>query len=388
MLYTIEQALQQLRNINEAIYDDLNQLSGDARDGYLEALKTIIKLKNPQSRTKLNSKGSQIDPRMHIPNIQSQSPQQDNDTSSGNSSSKIEQQSSRIQIDINKVRELAAQQRNDADDVIDDADNLIDSDVLDQLSDEARAAKTQADIDKISARLERIKQFWDEDSIKQHTDDAQVRKVRTSPSMVARNFARYANQRHKQDHRYKAMQIDMIAQNIARTIKNEISIKRDSSWSRYNPRSDDLGYIQPGRYNKEVKDRPVVLFYFDVSGSWSGNQEKINMGHRIEQALIQLDKQKKIKLIRKYFGRKAHDEFTTSDSGNSSEPGPDIIRMQQAGLCDNLIIMTDSDPQPTSPAVIDGCVWLLFYDYVSGAVVENIKSKDKRNTFIYMIEHD
>lgn len=388
MLDTIEQALRQLRNINEAIYDDLNQLVGDARAGYLEGLRAILELNSPQDGNKLNSKGSQIDPRMHMPNVPNQPPQQSDDMSPSSSSDKIEQQSSKLQIDIDKVRELAAQQRNSADDVIDDADNLIDSDALDQLSDEARAAKTQADIDKISARLERIKQFWDDASVKQHTDDAEIRKAMRSPSAVAKKFARYANQRHKRDYRFKALRIDVIARNIARSIKNEISLKRDSSWSRYNPRSDDLGYIQPGRYNKEVKDRPVVLFYFDVSGSWCGNQEKIHMGHQIEQALIQLDKQKKIKLIRKYFGTKAHDEFTNSDHGNSSEPGPDIIRMQQAGLCDNLIIMTDSDPHPTSHVVIDGCVWLLFYDSVSDPVVENITAKNPEKRFIYMIQHD
>ena len=181
--------------------------------------------------------------------------------------------------------------------------------------------------------------------------DAAERKAYQS---VAKELRKMKLANLKRNYAYTPLSIDEIVHNIIHTIKTQIQPQRDSSWSRYNPKSDDLGYIAPGRYMNDKKKKPKVVFFFDVSGSWCGDKVKIDMGHRIEEALKVLHDKGKIDLTCLYFGTKVHSTFTTDDQGNSDAPIPDAIEMVKNGDLDNIIIMTDDNPQSDEKLEVPG----------------------------------
>lgn len=254
---------------------------------------------------------------------------------------------------------------------------------LSELEKEAKEAKSIEDANKIAARLKSIADFWDEKHIKANN---QERKTRIEYQRLAHELRQAKLNAKNRDYSYRPMSINAITNNIIHTIKNQVTSYRDSSWSRYNARSDDLGYIAPGRYTVQKKKKPKVVFYFDVSGSWCGDKLKINMGHRIEEALKKLDQLNKIDLHCFYFGTKVHTEFTEEDQGNSDAPIPHAIELAQAGQLDNVIIMTDDNPHCELKLEVPGYAWLLFYDTVSGSLAANVSGK--KGTTIVMIQHD
>ena len=357
-------------------------------------LKDIPNL-NPKSSNKSQSQ-EQSQQQKEEPNIKSdkESDKKDKENQDSEEETKKELASSGKPLskeELNELIDKIKQARNAAEDVIDDADNEINStesekalDELDELEKEARKAKAQSDANKIKARLDSIADFWENPENKQKAKKDKLN--RDNYKKLSRELWQARNNVKKRNYNYKPMTITEITQNIVHTIKNQVKMVRDSSWSRYNARSDDLGYIAPGRYNKEVKKIPDVIFYFDVSGSWYSNKEKIDMGHRIEEALKVLDKQHKIHLSCFYFGTKVHAEFTTKDLGNSDAPIPHAIDLVNAGKLDNVIIMTDADPYSEEKLRVPGYAWLLFYDDVNESLADNVSGE--KGTKIVMIEHD
>ena len=110
-------------------------------------------------------------------------------------------------------------------------------------------------------------------------------KARLKYREVQKQLTQAKKNAQNKNSQYRPATISEIVNNINRTIKNQTQQYRDSDWSHYNNRSDELGYLAPGRFNAEKYNKPKVVFYFDVSGSWCYNKEKIAMGHRIEEAL-------------------------------------------------------------------------------------------------------
>ena len=316
---------------------------------------------------------------------------EDNSNSEKNPSDTLSPQELKDLIDKIKAA------RNSAEDVIDDAGNILNQEdkkeleqkadeIKDELTDlerEAKEAKSIEDANKIKARLNTIANFW--------KDERNVRKAqkevitRNEYKKLAQELRKAKLNALKRNYNYRPMTISAIVANIVNTIKREVTSYRSSTWSRYNARSDDLGYYSPGRFTATKKNKPSVVFYFDVSGSWSGDKEKIAMGHRIEEALKVLHNRGKIDLKCFYFGTRVHDEFTLKDGGNSSAPVPHALDLLKINKLDNIIIMTDSDPGSNEKLQVPGFAWLLFYDTVSESFAENISGK--KGTKIVMIEH-
>lgn len=315
----------------------------------------------------------------------------DNKNSNSNSDKLKDQNDELSPQEIEDLVDRVTAARNKAEDVIDDAGNSTETneagDVVDELNDlenEAKEAKTESDANKIKARLDKIATFWDnEKNKKSFENDTQIRKADKKLQKELRQARLNAKKRQSE---YQPMNINEIVNNIVRTIKNQTCEVRDSDWSRYNDRANDLGYIAPGRYNNEKKDIPDVVFYFDVSGSWSADRVKIDMGHRIEESLKKLDREGKIHLKCFYFGVRVHSSFTEKDGGNSDQPIPHAASLLAANELDNIIIMTDGDPQSNEVLKVPGYAWLLFYGYASESLAKNVSGK--KGTKIVMIKHN
>lgn len=373
----IREALKKLREANK-VEGIVNPYTGDKAAGFEAALSTIAQAlfgEGPLGpfQKKLTDK---LDPRMKPLPIPLRKPL---DTLNPKELEDL----------LNRVKAA----RDKANDVIDDAGNRISpkkaeeiSDTLDDLEQQAEEAKTESDANKIKARLKTIADFWEGEAGEQHRKslerdiaDRRDYKELNRSLRRARVNAKYRN------YSYRPMSIGAIVNNIVRTIKTQVQPYRDSSWDVYNPRSDDMGYVMPGRYNAEKRTKPRVVFYFDVSGSWCRDKVKIDMGHRIEEALKVLDHQNKIELSCYYFGTTVHDYATRKDQGNSDAPIPHAIKLLEAGELDNVIIMTDDNPSSDQKLQVPGYAWLLFYDTVSESLATNVSGK--KGTSIVMIEH-
>lgn len=306
------------------------------------------------------------------------------------------QQTSKSQ-QVEKTKEeiikAAEKQRDSSEDVIDDNGDLIDS--------SKNNSKTQEDSpitdinDKESPkmrRIERAKHFFDsteedgQNNQKNLIQDIRKKHIEDKKKQLARAAWQQANKNAARNYNYKLVNISVITNKIVNTIKGEVKKYRTSDYQHYNARSEEAGYVVPGRYWEEKYDIPKIGFFFDYSGSWKGNVEKIEMGKRIRESLIALEKRKLIKLGIFYFADKTSTNSDAVGSGNSDAPIPYIKQMVDAHELDNVIIMTDSDPSGNGYSVtVPGYCWLLFYDNVSSFITTSIKGK--KGTDIYMIEH-
>lgn len=406
---TIDEIKEWMNGLKEDLKSTLSSLKGDKSQGFKDALNkaAMSLLGGGRSLPKgMSAPKVQKDPRLKdIPNLNPKGQKGEETDSeeeksqkqkSGQGEEKKEKELPSVskplsKEELNDLVDKIKQARNSAEDVIDDADNKINQseaekalDELDELEKEARKAKAQSDANKIKARLDSIADFWEDPKNQEKAKKDKIN--RDTYRKLSKELTKARFNALKRNYNYKPMNIKEIVNNIVHTIKNATTKKRDSSWARYNARSDDLGYYAPGRYNREIQNVPNVVFYFDVSGSWSGNKEKIDMGHRIEEALKVLDKQGRIHLSCFYFGTTVHTEFTTRDGGNSNAPIPHAIDLCNKGKLDNVIIMTDSDPSCDLKLEVPGYAWLLFYDSVSESLADNVSGQ--KGTKIAMIEHD
>ena len=417
---SIKEALQKLRedNIPDEIAEIVNPYTGDKAKGFEQALGAIAGalFGDPQES---QGQPAKPDPRMKPLPVQPKSKpsdnqkqdNQENQENSQNSQEKDSKDNAEDSADkaltpkeIEELVDRVQKARNRADDVINDAGDKIDhskadalDNKLDDLEQKAEDAETEADAkeveaeaNKIEARLKTIADFWEGEAGEKHRREAKRDSESRRASKEAESEVKQALAQAKRNARnrwreYEPMTVDEIVHNIVRTIKNQIKAERDSSWDRYNPRSDDLGYIAPGRYTAEKKKKPKVVFYFDISGYWCNDDIKIGMGHRIEEALKALDQKDEIELYCFYFGTKVWDHFHTHDQGNSDAPIPHAINLLEAGELDNVIIMTDNNPHSNEVLNVPGYAWLLFYDTISESLATNV-SGDK-GTKIVMIEH-
>lgn len=406
----------------EDINPILNPFTGEKAEGFeagIEALAQALFGKKSKGKGK---KPQPADPRLKKLPIPQESeeddenqdePQENNDTDENNNQDDNKEGESKElpqadgdlkEKELNDLIDKITAARDKANDAIDDAGNVVNKnaakDQVDDLAKEAErlaqeandgegkeAEKAQSDANKIAARLKSIADFWEGEKGEEHLDDLKAdARERKAYQSVAKELRKMKLANLKRNYSYTPLSIDEIVHNIIHTIKTQIQPQRDSSWSRYNPKSDDLGYVAPGRYMNNKKKKPKVVFFFDVSGSWCGDKVKIDMGHRIEEALKVLHDKGKIDLTCLYFGSKVHSTFTMNDQSNSDAPIPDAIEMVKNGDLDNIIIMTDDNPHSDEKLEVPGYAWLLFYDTVSESLATNVKGK--KGTKIVMIEHN
>ena len=416
-------------NVDNIPAIEIPYADGDKKKGYLDALNKLANvLFNKNGMKKSDDKSSPADPRLKPLPMNSDDNDNNNDESDDNnesdnnsennpnnnndndkSSDENEKKNNNNKSDkndnkgdgtlskeeIDKLIDKIKETRNKLDDVIDDNDNKIDhnsevsdnaeeaKDELDKLEDDAKEADNINAVNKIQNRLQKIADFWNnEDNVKQMQSDS---KARLKYREVQKQLTQAKKNAQNKNSQYRPATISEIVNNINRTIKNQTQQYRDSDWSHYNNRSDELGYLAPGRFNAEKYNKPKVVFYFDVSGSGWYNKEKIAMGHRIEEALKKLDREGRIDLRCLYFGSRVHDKFTVSDPSNSDAPIPHAIGLLNHDELDNVIIMTDSDPYSSDYLKVPGYAWLLFYDYANSAFATHVSGQ--KGTTIFMIQH-
>lgn len=141
---------------------------------------------------------------------------------------------------------------------------------------------------------------------------------------------------------------------------------RDDSWSAINRRYSRTSILWPGKKVNELPNKkiPVIDFYFDQSGSWG--PKDIEIGNKAVEALVDLEKDGKIKINLYYFG-----DYVSTDpnqTGGGTSGWNEIVRNIIATQATNVVIMTDDDmedywrptDQPPLRYTVPGGVWYLW----------------------------
>ena len=187
--------------------------------------------------------------------------------------------------------------------------------------------------------------------------------------------------RDKEATRYKNYKtIDDFKINFYRSIKNQVEKVEDEeeTYNRINAPFEDDGLIRPGERIDDVPgDIPSVDLYFDMSGSWTGDQRAITIGKQAVATIQEFADKGEIKLNVYYFSNTITTSPTDSCLGGGTGAWDDIIQNIKANHTKNVVLMTDTDMDGdaynSGVCKVDGEVWIIWrmdnYYYHSGSKV-------------------
>lgn len=172
-------------------------------------------------------------------------------------------------------------------------------------------------------------------------------------------------------------------QSIDKFIKDQVSAKRIPSWKRPNKRyPEETGIVMRGRARVENKNIPLLVVYFDQSGSWSN--EDVQRGLAAIESLNYYVKQHKLKLEVYYFAVNIHDNPGAARREGGTLDAWVLVDDIKKKRPNNVVIMTDSDPgsRCASSVTVDGGVWLLFKNgNISRGLLDNVHGKKLTEVF-------
>lgn len=145
-----------------------------------------------------------------------------------------------------------------------------------------------------------------------------------------------------------------------------ISRNREQTWGKPSRRGDN-GPIALSR--KGVRHRPndkgkipLIMFYFDQSGSW--DESDVEKGMTIVNQLLGYERQGLLRIKIKYFSDHVYDDPDVARSRPSTSATHEIIDDAIKLQADNVVVMTDSDMDGQgyfdSKYIAPGAVWFIF----------------------------
>lgn len=147
---------------------------------------------------------------------------------------------------------------------------------------------------------------------------------------------------------------------------------QDDTWSAINRRYSGTGVLKQGQRKNELPDRkiPVIDFYFDQSGSWSG--QDIAVGKKAVESLVDMEEKGQIKINIYYFSNNVFNDADSARNEGGTGAWNEIVKNVIATQATNVIIMTDSDMEdwwegsrsgkPALKYTVPGYVWYLWRD--------------------------
>ena len=140
-----------------------------------------------------------------------------------------------------------------------------------------------------------------------------------------------------------------------------------STYQAINPFYDGEPTIVKGEKEIELPEEivPIINVYYDQSSSWSARDT--TAGNKALASIAEFVERGEIKLNILYFGDRVSQ--TRSGTGSGTSGWSDILANVRATGANNVVIMTDSDMQiyydrgytkDTSTVTVDGCVWWIW----------------------------
>ena len=217
-----------------------------------------------------------------------------------------------------------------------DAISAVGDNDLTFTSDEERELKAQEIKADLGSR--ETQQALSDEDIAAIRAETQAVKAREKESAVYRKPARSS---------FKGFQefLNSLYRAIALQVQtNEV---QDDTWSAINRRYSGTGVLKQGQRKNELPDRkiPIIDFYFDCSGSWG--PADIEVGKKAVSTLVDMEEKGQIKINIYYFSNHVFNDMQSALNEGGTMAWNDIVKNVIATQATNVIIMTDSDMEPS-----------------------------------------
>lgn len=375
----------------------LTSLSGEQRKAAIDAVKAI--LKGRSSSTNSNSSDNSAS----NTNQSSGGASRDQNSSANKNQSSDSKEQHQPQIgdmgdpesDLRKAEDAyrkANEYKDEAEQKADQAEAEGDfdeankqQDLADKASELADKAKDLADGDELTskeqARLKRIQDALRDINIERKIQDETEKAVLNDREVQKR---KKAAQKNSTGLSVRSGGLNAFKASIDKFMKDELSYKRLPSWKRPNKRyPEETGIVLRGKARVETKNIPLLVVYFDQSGSWS--KDDVQKGLAAIESLNYYVKQHKLKLEIYYFAVNIHTDAAAARIEGGTLDSATLVEDIKKRKPNNVVIMTDSDPdyEGYCPSVtVDGGVWLLFRDNsVSKQLYRNVNGKKLKEVF-------
>lgn len=257
-------------------------------------------------------------------------------------------------------------------------------DLADKASELADKAKDLADGDELTskeqARLKRIQDALRDINIERKIQDETEKAVLNDREVQKR---KKAAQKNSTGLSVRSGGLNAFKASIDKFMKDELSYKRLPSWKRPNKRyPEETGIVSRGKARVETKNIPLLVVYFDQSGSWG--EDDVQKGLAAIESLNYYVKQHKLKLEIYYFANNIYTDASPARREGGTLPAVTLVNDIKKRKPNNVVIMTDSDPDYFyCPSVtVDGGVWLLFRGgNVSKLLYKNVNGKKLKEVF-------
>lgn len=243
------------------------------------------------------------------------------------------------------------------------------------LADKASDLADGDDLDsKEQARLKRIQDALHDINIERKIQNETENAVLTDREAQRRK----EQQRKAKEFNTRPGGLAAFKRSIDKFMKDQLAAKREASWKRPNKRYPaETGIVLRGKARVEKRNVPLLVVYFDQSGSWDDSD--VEKGLKAIESLNYYVKQHKLKLEVYYFSANIHDNPESAREEGTTLGADELIEDIKRKRPNNVVIMTDSDPDHCDecPSVmVDGGVWLLFRDgSISKQLYQNVRGK-------------
>ena len=366
----------------EEIYDTL--LKED--ESNLDELKNQLQSLNDLDQGQLDDIEKQIDGLINQVSNNQQQPSNNSNQQSSSNSSQQQSSSSNNTRNINSQPSNSSNQTGNADNVNSNQNNKSDiSNVLDKAKDQIDNLQNELDnlnnksnkpfdtdeIQKrkvdIATRARIIQDALRDDKLKDKIDTevvSNIRKQKLQKKASTKKSETYIRN-------IAITSIPEFERSLNRFFKNTLGDEEDYSYSKINPTYAQHGFLVPDLGPAE-KPIPKIFVYHDVSASFD-DPAKTAAAMSAINTLYKYEKQKKLKIVKRYFATEVSDSREGAGSGTRGQP---ILEDIERYRPENAIIITDSDINDCTKTIkVKGAVWLIFYGSISMNLVDHINGK-------------
>jgi len=232
------------------------------------------------------------------------------------------------------------------------------NDTLDMVDESGETITYSGDIE---ARRRKIK--------KEFSNPNTRRELGTELSDDAVKDHKVVKAKKSENQKYKGKSIQAFELNLYNTIAHEIDLVKQNSktYNEINTDYEDDDIILKADVVKNIEEEkiPIIDFYFDVSGSWTGYPQAIKIGESAVATVKGFEDQGLIKLNIFYFGQNDLSADRNEVWGGGTTCWEKIIKNIKKTGATNVVLMTDGDMESQAEyfgqtCVVDGAVWFIW----------------------------
>lgn len=196
---------------------------------------------------------------------------------------------------------------------------------------------------------------------------------------------RRSKEQQRREHQHVSSgDLNAFKRSIEKFMKDTIGDAREYTWRRFNKNLVGTGLLGKGRGTSHNQKIPKLAVYFDQSGSW--DEGDIKRGFYAISALNEYVKRGQLKIDVYYFAVEIHDTPGPARREGGTCKADTLLEDIAAKKPNNVVIMTDGDVDSSSNSkyvTVDGGVWLLFKNasYMSKDLPEHLRGKKLNKIF-------